>query len=127
MSFPVRIPFLEDLGVVCTKADAQGCIVELEVKDRHMNSLEVAHGGVTMTLLDVAQAMAGRFADPDQRGVVTIEMKTSFMRPGTGKMQARGRCIHRTSSRAFCEAELVDAQERVVAKASGTFKYVRKH
>ena len=58
--FPIDIPFLKLIDMRCLKAaDGEG-IVELALEERHMNSWEMAHGGVTMTMLDVAMAMAGR-------------------------------------------------------------------
>jgi acyl-coenzyme A thioesterase PaaI-like protein len=63
-----------------------------------------------MTLLDVTMAMvaAARSVAKDM-GVVTIEMKTSFMRrprPSCGK----GRLMHRTATMAFTEATIFDAE-----------------
>ena len=101
--------------------------------DQH-NSLSMAHGGVTMTLLDVAMAHAARSADvPTEsaadtpgRGVITIEMKTSFMRPGTGRLTARARVLTRTLALAFCEASLFDEAGALVAHATGSFKYLTR-
>ena len=59
-------------------------------------------------------------------GVVTIEMKTSFMQPAMGKLIARGRLIHRTATLAFTEATLFDEKDRPCAHATGTFKYVKR-
>ncbi len=59
-------------------------------------------------------------------GVVTIEMKTSFMQAARGKLKAQGRLIHRTATLAFTEATIFDAEGRVCAHATGTFKYVRR-
>jgi uncharacterized protein (TIGR00369 family) len=56
---------------------------------------------------------------------VTVEMKTAFMRPGTGALRARGRVLHRTSSLAFCEGSIVGADDTLLAHATGTFKYLR--
>jgi acyl-coenzyme A thioesterase PaaI-like protein len=61
--------------------------------------------------------------------VVTIEMKTSFMRPAPGdgsRLTAKGRLMHRTATLAFTEATLFDAQGRVCTHATGTFKYVKR-
>jgi len=58
-------------------------------------------------------------------GVVTIEMKTSFMRPGLGRLRAVGRRLHRTASFAFCEASLVDSEGLLLAHATGTFKFLK--
>ncbi|MDB5966262.1 MAG: Phenylacetic acid degradation-related protein, partial [Polaromonas sp.] len=59
---------------------------------------------------------------------VTIEMKTSFMRPAPGDghpVKAKGRLIHRTATMAFTEGTLYDAQDQICAHATGTFKYVK--
>ena len=102
--------------------------------DQH-NSLSMAHGGVTMTLLDVTMAHAARSADaaaeastPERpgRGVVTIEMKTSFMRPATGRLTARARVLTRTVALAFCEASLYDEAGALLAHATGSFKYLTR-
>ncbi len=46
--------------------------------------------------------------------------------PGRGKLIARGQCVHRTSTMAFCEAEIVDADGKTVSRGSGTFKFVKR-
>jgi len=124
--FPIQIPFLASLGVLCNQFGEGRSEIELDLRPHHENSLEMAHGGVLMTLLDVAMAMGGRSADTEDRGVVTIEMKTSFMAPGRGRLIARGLCVHRTATMAFCEAEIVDGEGKTVARGSGTFKYVKR-
>ena len=81
-----------------------------------------------MTLLDVAMAQAARSVNRDQPGwgpgVVTIEMKTSFMRPGLGRLVAKARLMQGTASLAFCEGTVTDAEGTLVAHATGTFKYL---
>lgn len=123
----IEVPFLRDLGVVVTEFGDGRAVLALDVLPRHTNSLGATHGGVAMTLLDVAMAMAARsFEDNGARAIVTIEMATSFMRPSSGRVYAHGVCVHRTASLAFCEAEVRDAQGRVCAKSKGTFKFWRK-
>ena len=78
-----------------------------------------------MTLLDVAMATAARSVAPEM-GVVTIEMKTSFMQAAQGPLVAKGRLIHRTATMAFTEATVFDAKGRPCTHATGTFKYVRR-
>jgi uncharacterized protein (TIGR00369 family) len=77
-----------------------------------------------MTLLDVTMAAAARSQTPED-GVVTIEMKTSFMQPSAGPLSARGRLMHRTASLAFVEATIYDQAGRACAHSTGTFKYVK--
>ena len=62
-------------------------------------------------------------------GVVTIEMKTSFMRPAPGDgspLTGRGRLMQRTTSMAFTEATLYDSRGQACAHATSTFKYVQR-
>jgi uncharacterized protein (TIGR00369 family) len=131
MSDPLaEIPFLRALGARLVRAQDGEADIELDVAADHENSLGVAHGGVVMTLLDVAMARAGRtYVDRDDAApmvAVTIEMKTSFFRPAVGRLLARGRVLHRTTTMAYCEAELFDAKEHLVAKSLGTFKFLRR-
>ena len=78
-----------------------------------------------MTLLDVTMATAARSVQQDM-GVVTIEMKTSFMQPARGKLSGKGRLMHRTATMAFTEATIYDSAGRACAHATGTFKYVKR-
>jgi uncharacterized protein (TIGR00369 family) len=91
-----------------------------------MNTWDVAHGGVTMTLADVALAMAARSLAGDGVGVVTVEMKVNFMQPGRGELRATARVLHRSTTMAYCEGEIRDSEGHFVGKALGTFKYMRR-
>ncbi len=128
LPFPTEIPFLNELGVeFLGMADGRAQIA-LTLEPRHMNSWQVTHGGVAMTLLDVAMSLAGRSLDPQSRAGVTVEMKTSFLQPGGtpgARIVASGHAFHRSTTMCFCEAELQEGS-RLVAKAMGTFKYLKR-
>ena len=102
-------PFVAQLGVEMVHAGIDRSELRLSLEPRHLNGLDVAHGGLIMTLLDAAMGAAARAKDPDGRGVVTIEMKTSFLRPARGVLSAFGFCDHHSASLAFCRGELRDA------------------
>ncbi|WP_136417291.1 PaaI family thioesterase [Herbaspirillum sp. ST 5-3] len=126
--FPSEIPFLHDLGVEFIRMGGGEAQVALTLSERHMNSWNVAHGGIIMTLLDVAMSMAGRSLDPDARGGVTIEMKTSFLQPGGhpgARIVAKGKAFHRARTICFCEGEVWN-DDKLAAKAMGTFKYLKR-
>ena len=129
MEFPVRIPFVDTLGFELIRFDSTGSEIAVDVRDEMCNSWSVAHGGVTMTLLDVVMAHAARRSGvqpvEEAIGVVTVEMKTTFMRPGVGRLVGRGKLLHRTVSLAFCEASVLDAEGKLIAHATGTFKYLK--
>jgi uncharacterized protein (TIGR00369 family) len=122
-----RIPFVKEMGIELLLGDNGRSRLALAVRPEYLNGWGAVHGGVTMTALDVAMAVAARSLEPDGKGVVTIEMKTSFMQAGPtqGRMIASGTCVHRSSAMAFCEAEIRDEADRLVARASGTFKFLR--
>ncbi|MGP8164014.1 MAG: PaaI family thioesterase [Steroidobacteraceae bacterium] len=48
-AFRNEIPFIKDLGVEFLVADAGRASVVLQLCERHLNSWNVAHGGVLMT------------------------------------------------------------------------------
>ncbi len=125
LKFGAEIPFVSHLGFTLHRMDGGHSELHYEAQPEHLNSFDVTHGGASMTLLDVAMATAARSDTPDF-GVVTIEMKTSFMQPARGLLVAKGRLIHRTASMAFVEATVVDADGRLCSHATGTFKYVRR-
>ena len=122
-SFGVEIPFVTHLGFTLHRMEGGESELHYEAKPEHFNSFDVTHGGASMTLLDVAMATAARSDTPDM-GVVTIEMKTSFMQPAKGPLVAKGRLLHRTRSMAFVEGSVLDAEGRLCAQSTGTFKYV---
>jgi uncharacterized protein (TIGR00369 family) len=129
MKFRVPIPFVDLLGMELLRFEKGEAELALQLRDELCNSWSVAHGGVTMTLLDVAMAHAARSPGDDgvveHSGVVTVEMKTTFMRPGLGRLVAVGRRLHRTASMAFCEASINDGDGQIVAHATGTFKFLK--
>jgi uncharacterized protein (TIGR00369 family) len=129
LEFRIRIPFVELLGFELVRFERGEAEIALTLRDELTNSWGVAHGGVSMTVLDVVMAHAARAPGDDgvaeTTSVVTVEMKTTFVRPGLGRLVARGKRLHRTASLAFCEASLSDADGALVAHATGTFKFLK--
>jgi uncharacterized protein (TIGR00369 family) len=121
----LQIPFVAHLGFsldACAEGHSEISYAPLP---EHHNSLGVTHGGAIMTLLDVSMATAARSDTPGQ-GVVTIEMKTSFMQAASGPLTARGQLLHRTATLAFTQSTIYDAKGRACAMALGTFKYLKE-
>lgn len=123
--FGVEIPFVSHLGFELVKMEGGESELRYLPKHEHMNSFLVTHGGAIMTLLDVTLATAARSIDLET-GVVTIEMKTTFMQPCKGLLTGKGRLMHRTKSMAFTEGTIYDTEGKACAHATGTFKYVRR-
>jgi len=129
LQFPVHIPFVEELGLELWGISHGHAELRVDLAEAHLNSWEVAHGGVLMTMLDVAMAHAARSVnargDDFGPGVATVEMKTSFMRPAEGELRATGRLLHRTTTMAFTEGHVFNGAGDLCAHATATFKYLR--
>ena len=128
ISFGADIPFVTYLGLELALFEGGQSVIAYTPQAEHLNSFAVTHGGAIMAVLDVTMAAAARSLQKDM-GVVTIEMKTSFMQPAPGdgsRLTAKGRLIHRTATLAFTEATLYDAQGKICSHATGTFKYVKR-
>ena len=65
-NFTVHIPFVEMLGFELQRFEPDQAEIHLTLRDELTNSWGVAHGGVTMSLLDVVMAHAAR--SPAQAG-----------------------------------------------------------
>lgn len=128
--FPIHIPFVELLGFELMRFEGGEAEIHYEPRAEQLNSFGVLHGGACMTLLDVVMAHAARSSNlamgDASPGVVTVEMKTSFMRPGEGRLRAVGKILHRTSTLAFTEGQVFNAAGALCAHATGTFKFVRR-
>ncbi len=121
-----KIPFIEALGIQFLRAENGESTLILLLKAQHMNSLGIAHGGVIMSVLDCALAAAASSASATHANSVTIELKTCFMQPGRGRLHVSARVLHKTIKLAYCEGEARDQHNALIAKALGTFKYVRE-
>ena len=125
LPFPVHVPFVDSLGIELHAYADGHAEIWVDLDAAHLNTWDVAHGGVVMTMLDVAMALAARSGSSHSGGVATIEMKTSFLRPAEHRLRAIGKLLLKTSTLAFCEAALFDDRGQQCASASGTFKYLR--
>lgn len=121
------IPFLRLLGLQQQPAEAgRSRLLLPELKPEFCNNLPAAHGGVLMTLLDVAMARAATSrAEAPTGTVVTVQMSSHFLTPGRGPLTAEGRVLGAGQSLCTCEATVCDAAGTLVATATGTFKYWR--
>ena len=124
MKFQVDIPFVHLLGFELEQFEDGQAQIRYAPLPEHRNAFGVTHGGALMTLLDVTMASAARSVQPEM-GLVTVEMKSSFMQTAHGVLLGKGRLMHRSRSMAFAEATVFDAAGRACAHGTGTFKYTR--
>ena len=122
--FGIEIPFIEKMAMDVEKISEDLVHVHLDLQPWQCNSFGVSHGSVMMTLLDVAMAMAAKVKHGHLGGAMTIDMSTSFIKGGKGKMVVHGTVLKAGKSIQFCEASAYDASGDLLAKSMGTFKLV---
>ena len=124
--FGRKIPFLKLLGARAEHREKGRAVVSIEVRHELTNSWKFAHGGVLLTLLDVAMGSAARTTDGHGAGIVTVSLTVNFLRPCSGLLRAEGRVLRSGRSLVFCEGEVRDASGEVQAKGIGTFRLKKR-
>ena len=124
----IYIPFAERLGIRLVHRDVGDVILELDLNDDHMNSWQMAHGGVIMSMLDIAMATSAKTLDDASSDAATVELKTNFLKAATGRITARAFAQRTGRSLVFVEGEMRNEPQELLARATGTFKlrYPRK-
>ena len=118
-----KIPFVAHLRIL-TEALGDGTArLSLPVEPEFTNSMGTVHGGVIMSLLDVALCTAARTLHPESIGVVTIDMSTAFIGGGKGaRLAAEARVLRNGRSTIFVEGEAKNDDGSLVAKAMATVR-----
>jgi uncharacterized protein (TIGR00369 family) len=118
-------PFYHLLGLEAGQ-DADGnAIAKLGYDSENTNRKGDVHGGAIMSLADVAMGLAIRAGVKDISLLSTVSMTISFVKVGQGDLIGRGRLVRAGRSLAFATAEVLDAEQEVVATAQGTFRLIR--
>lgn len=122
-AYQKKIPFLAHLRIHTEALGSGSARISLPIEAHLTNSLGTVHGGVIMSLLDVALCTAARTLHPESTGVVTIDLSTSFIGGGTGaRLFADARVLKDGKSMTFVEAEAKNEDGSLVAKAIATVR-----
>ncbi|MFT3662795.1 MAG: PaaI family thioesterase [Gordonia sp. (in: high G+C Gram-positive bacteria)] len=116
-------PIGELIGFRLTSVE-EGAVEFTCVPDESVyNPIGMVHGGLACTLLDSAAGCAVHSTLPAGVGYSSIEIKVSFMRPihaDTGPIVARGWVTKPGKRVCFADAELRDADGKLLATASSS-------
>ena len=122
-----RIPFIQLIRISTDELGHGTARLSLPVEAQLTNSMGSVHGGVIMSLLDVALCTAARTLHPESQGVITINLSTSFIGAGSGeRLLAEARVLKDGRSMSFVEGEARNADGSLVAKAVGTVRVLLK-
>ena len=102
------------------------CTMRLEAGPQHANPMGTLHGGILCDLADGAMGMAFVTTCAEGESFTTLELKINFLRPfWTGTLLAHGRVVSRGKSVGMTECDVVDDNDRLIAKATSTVMALR--
>jgi len=120
-------PFYRWSGMAIADAEEGSVTLALELADHHLNIQRVAHGGVIATLADAAMGLSLRSALEPGRRHVSVEIGVHYLRPVTrGRVRAIGRAVRIGREIAYAQADVVDGNDRLLARADGTYSVTRE-
>lgn len=115
-----RQNFMHLIGADLTRIEPGRIEATLALGEQHQQQRGFAHGGLVATMADLAAGFAAVTLVPDGVGVVTAELKVSYLNPGIGtQIKAIGWVLKAGRRLHFCEAE-VWCDDVLIAKATAT-------
>ena len=119
-------PVASLIGSVLTTVEPGRAVVELEAEPRHANPMGTVHGGILCDVADAAMGMAYASTLDEGETFTTLELKINFLKPvWTGKLVATGRVVEGGRTVGLVECDVVDAKDRLVARATSTCMTLR--
>jgi uncharacterized protein (TIGR00369 family) len=93
--------------------------LSLEAGPEHLNLMGTVHGGVLATLADSATGLAYRTVLEPGTTFTTIQLSLTYLAAGrAGRIEARGRVVKRGRRTGYAEADVVDGEGRLLARAT---------
>lgn len=117
--------FTRHVGPLYRLADTEDGAVKrfaFAVTEKHMNAAGSVHGGMLMTLADLAMSRTSRLVS-GAKSCATVSLNCDFVGPGRlgDIVEARVRVTRRSRTIVFLAAELA-ANDRVLLTANGLWK-----
>ena len=116
--------FMHLIGANLTAITSGRVEAELALQQQHQQQRGFAHGGLVATMADLVAGFAAVTLIPDNHGLVTADLRVSYLHPGVGqRLRAIGWVLKAGRRLHFCEAE-VWCDELLIAKASATMAVI---
>jgi len=120
-----RSPFASKLGLRLEVLEPDRAEVVLPFSESNVTVGDVVHGGAIGALIDVAATAAVWSAIEPSEGAngVTVGMTVQFLRAAHGReVTARARVTRRGRQICFCDIDVVDPDDRAVARGLVTYR-----
>jgi uncharacterized protein (TIGR00369 family) len=116
-----RAGWRETIGARIAEVEKGRVVIELDAEAKHRHEGGVVQGGVITQIADAAMGMSLMTMQDEGMANTTIELKINFIRPVVeGRLRAVGRVIEMRRTLLFSEADVLDADGKLVAHASST-------
>ncbi|MVN77277.1 hotdog fold thioesterase [Hymenobacter sp. HMF4947] len=116
--------FMHLIGADLTRIEPGRVEAQLTLGQQHQQQRGFAHGGLVATMADLVAGFAAFTLVPEGVGVVTSDLKVSYLNPGIGtQIKAIGWVLKAGRRLHFCEAE-VWCDDKLIAKASATMAVI---
>lgn len=113
-------PFTKYLGVEIDSIAQGNVSVSLKIEHEHTNVYGIAHGGVIMSICDMAMGAACLSVG---KKVVTLDFNINILKSidKLDRAIAESKILHNGRSTIVVECEILNQQRKLCAKARGTF------
>ncbi|WP_235997118.1 PaaI family thioesterase [Aestuariimicrobium ganziense] len=111
-------PFADLLGVRVHDGE-----VRVTVTEQHLNTAGTVHGGLIVTLVDMAMGRTVREQLDDDQGAATLQLSLTYLNPAKvgDELVARAEVGKKGATVVLLSAEVVTADGDDIAEAVGTF------
>lgn len=119
-------PIARLIGFKLASIEVGQAVFEMEAGERHANPMGTLHGGILCDIADAAMGMAYASTLQDGESFTTLELKINFLRPvWRAKLRAIGRVVKQGRTVGLLECDVLDEENRLVARASSTCMTLR--
>ena len=122
-------PYMRLLGMRFIAVSDGSATFEMPARPDLDNSNNVVHGGALASLADSAMGFAVFSTLPAGDTSATVELHVNLVKAvtaETGILRSTGRVVHRGQQIAVAEAEIVDQQNQLIARASSTIVILQR-
>jgi uncharacterized protein (TIGR00369 family) len=121
--------FQQHMGYALEVWEPERAVLGYTIQAEHMNRTGRLHGGVLATLLDTTMGYSGVYSDEPggTRACVTLSLTVNFVGAvAEGRLTIEARRTGGGNTIFFAEGEVRDAEGRLVATATGSFRYISR-
>ena len=114
-------PYFQLLSMELLEFDIGRSLIEIPVRQKHLQPFGMVHGGVFAGIIDAAAFWAVYGEVDEDVGMTSVDLKLNYLAPSNGgKLIAVGRCIRLGKTLGLGEAQVTDQDGKVLAHGTST-------